>query len=94
MKKKQACDHLKVKPATIDSIRKNCNLQSAHYIGRRKKPSCKKKSDESDKVHELIGMTRIIGVTGTEQTKCAKRKPKIKKGDSEEVMNKLRNNLM
>ena len=41
MKKKQACDHLKVKPGTIDSIRRNCNLQSAHYFGRRKKPKKK-----------------------------------------------------
>ncbi len=83
---------LKVKPGTIDSIRKNYNLQSAHYFGRRKKP--KKKSDESDTVHELIGMTMTIGVNDTEQTKCAKRKPIIKKGGSEEVMEKLRNNVM
>ncbi len=39
-------------------------------------------------------MTRTIGVSGTEQTKCAKRKPKIKKGGSEEVMEKLGNNPM
>jgi hypothetical protein len=41
MKKKQACDHLKVKPGTIDIIKKNCNLQSTHYFGRRKKPKMK-----------------------------------------------------
>jgi hypothetical protein len=83
---------LKVKPGIIDSIRKNCNLQSAHYFGRRKKP--KKKSDESDTVHELIGISMTIGVTDTEQAKCAKRKPIFKKSGSEEVMEKLRNNLM
>jgi hypothetical protein len=83
IKKKQAWDYLKIKPGTINSIQKNCNLQIAHYFGRRKP---KKKNNESDKAHELIGMTMIIRVSGTEQTKCAKRKPIVKKGGPEEVV--------
>ncbi len=69
MKKKQVCDHLKVKPGTIDSIRKNFNLKSAHYFGRREKP--KKKNQEYNKANELIERTN-----GTSGIKQVKRKPK------------------
>jgi hypothetical protein len=42
MNKAQACTNLIVKPGIIDSIRKSCNLQNAHYfVQRRKKPKKK-----------------------------------------------------
>jgi hypothetical protein len=44
MSKSQACSAFKIKPGTIDSIRKRYNLQYAHYfVQKRKNP--KKKID-------------------------------------------------
>ena len=98
MSKPQACASLKVKPGTIDSIRKCSNLQYAHYFVQRRKKSKKKEDEEKSKESKKKGganeetelkLMKMSGASRAEKKKGENNNPLKMEGITDEYIDKL-----